>query len=61
MVPSEPQDDDMTFTEKGLTFLISKELFNRVKPIRVDFVDSPIGSGFQISSNLSKACGPCCS
>jgi len=61
MVPDEPHDDDMTFTDKGLTFLVSKELFERVKPIRVDFVDSPMGSGFQISSNLANACGPCCS
>ena len=61
MVPSEPHDDDMTFTDKGLTFLVSKELFEQVKPIRVDFVDSPMGSGFQISSNLAKASGSCCS
>ena len=61
MVPDEPHDDDMIFTEKGITFMVSKELFERVKPLRVDFVDSPMGSGFQISSNLAKGCGPCCS
>ena len=61
MVPDEPHDDDMTFNDKGLTFLVRKELFERLKPIRVDYVDSPMGSGFRISSNLTKACGPCCS
>ena len=61
MVPSEPHDDDMTFVDKGITFLVRKELFDQVKPIRVDFVDSPLGSGFQISSSLAKASGSCCS
>ena len=61
MVPSEPHDDDMTFADKGITFLVGKELFDRVKPIRVDFVESPMGSGFQISSNLANASGSSCS
>ena len=61
MVPDEPHDDDMSFTDQGITFVVSKELYERVKPIRVDFVDSPMGSGFQISSYLAKACGTGCS
>ena len=61
MVPDEPHDDDMVFTEKGVTFVVSKELFERVKPLRVDFVDSLMGSGFQISSNLTHPRVSCCS
>ncbi len=49
----------MVFTEKGITYLVGKELYESVKPIRVDFVDSPMGPGFHISSNLDKACGSC--
>ena len=59
MVPDEPTDDDMVFTEQGITYLVGKELYESVKPIRVDFVDSPMGPGFHISSNLGKACGSC--
>ena len=59
MVPDEPNDDDMVFTERGITYLVGKELYESVKPIRVDYVESPMGSGFHISSNLEKTCGPC--
>jgi Fe-S cluster assembly iron-binding protein IscA len=59
MVPDEPTDEDMVFTEGGVTYLVSKELYESVKPIRVDFVESPMESGFQISSNLENACGSC--
>jgi len=59
MVPDEPNDDDMVFTERGITYLVSKELYESVKPIRVDYVESPMGPGFHISSNLGKACGSC--
>ena len=59
MVPDEPNDGDMVFTERGITYLVSKELYESVKPIRVDYVESPMGPGFHISSNLEKACGSC--
>ena len=59
MVLDEPRDDDSVFTEKDVTFMVSKELLERVKPIKVDFVDTPMGSGFHISSNIGKACGSC--
>jgi len=59
MVPDEPNDSDMVFTERGITYLVSKELYESVKPIRVDYVESPMGPGFHISSNLEKACGSC--
>jgi Fe-S cluster assembly iron-binding protein IscA len=59
MVPDEPTDDDMVFTERGITYLVSKELYESVKPIRVDYVESPMGPGFHIASNLGKACGSC--
>jgi len=44
--------------------MVNKDLLERVKPIKLDFVDSPMGSGFNISSNLSnlkgeKSCGSC--
>jgi Fe-S cluster assembly iron-binding protein IscA len=59
MVPDEPNDDDMVFAERGITYLVSKELYESVKPIRVDYVESPMGPGFHISSSLGKACGSC--
>lgn len=49
------------FTQEGITYIIGKDLFEQVKPIKVDFVDTPRGNGFSISSNLkpAKDCGSC--
>ena len=62
MALDEPQESDVTYTEHGVTFTIDKELFERVKPIRVDFVESAEGSGFHLSSNLATGggCGSAC-
>ena len=58
MALDEPQENDATFTEQGITFAIDKGLFEQAKPIRVDFVESPGGSGFQLASSLPT--GGCC-
>ena len=49
----------ITFTDQGITFAIEKKLFEEAKPIRVDFVESLDGSGFQLTSNLPSG-GGCC-
>lgn len=51
------------FDEKGFTYLIEKDLYENVKPIKVDFVDTPMGAGFNIESNMKKEseCGGSCS
>lgn len=59
MALDEPQQNDMTFTEQGITFAIDKDLFEEAKPIRVDFIETPGGSGFHLSSNLPTG-GGCC-
>ena len=57
----ESGNDDIIFAEQGMTFMVNKDLFERIKPVKIDFVDSPMGSGFQISSSLQgdKSCGSC--
>ncbi len=59
MALDEPQESDVTFTDQGITFAIEKQLFEDAKPIRVDFVESANGSGFQLTSNLPSG-GGCC-
>jgi len=62
MALDEPKDDDEVVKEEGVTFLINKELYDQAKPINVDFVESAMGSGFNISSSLSMGgdgCGSC--
>jgi Fe-S cluster assembly iron-binding protein IscA len=57
MTLDESQENDETFNDGGLTFLIDKELLEQVKPIKIDYVltASGHGDGFSISANLSKA------
>ncbi|OPY79800.1 MAG: hypothetical protein A4E65_01770 [Syntrophorhabdus sp. PtaU1.Bin153] len=63
MALDEPKESDQVFNENGLTFLIDKELLEAAKPINVEFVETPRGSGFAITSALSNkegsGCGSC--
>jgi Fe-S cluster assembly iron-binding protein IscA len=64
MAPDQPQENDEVFNEKGISFVIEKELFKEVKPINIEFVEFPTGAGFMIKSALSKSTGcggSCCS
>ncbi len=57
MTLDKPQENDETFHDRGLAFLIDKQLFEKVKPVKIDYVHtaSGDGDGFSISANLSKA------
>jgi Fe-S cluster assembly iron-binding protein IscA len=59
MVLDEPIAEDEVFQENGITFAIDKKLFERVKPIQIDFVETSRGAGYQITSSLQKSCGSC--
>ena len=63
MALDEPRDNDQVFDDRGLSYVIEKDLYNQVKPIKVDFVNSPMGSGFNIASNMAMgaSCGGSCS
>lgn len=61
MALDEPNVNDEVITYKDITYLIEKDLYNQVKPINIDFVESAMGSGFSIISKLSmgNSCGSC--
>lgn len=48
------KDDDEVFTEYGVTFLVEKKLFDRVKPIRIGYSHSTLGEGYTLDSELLK-------
>lgn len=62
MALDEPQETDVTYTDHGVTFTIERDLFDKAKPIRVDFIESAQGSGFQLASSLvgGSGCGGSC-
>ncbi len=65
MALDEPKENDEIFNENGLTFLINKELLDSVQSVNVEFVETERGSGFSITSALTKkakednCCGTC--
>jgi len=54
MALDDQRENDRIFTEKGVMFIIENELFDRVKPISIDWVESALGSGYKIKSELMK-------
>jgi Fe-S cluster assembly iron-binding protein IscA len=64
MALDEPLAGDEVIEDKGVTFIIDKVLLEEAKPINVDFITSPNGSGFKLSSPLTASaagCGGSCS
>jgi iron-sulfur cluster assembly protein len=63
MALDESKAEDEVFEDRGITYLVEKELFEKVKPITVDFITTARGSGFKLTSGLSEesACGSSCS
>ena len=47
MALDESNDGDEIFTRNGLTFMIEKGLYEEVKPIKVDFIETPAGRGMR--------------
>jgi Fe-S cluster assembly iron-binding protein IscA len=63
MALDEPKIEDERFEEKGIKFIIDKDLLNQAQPINVDFIESAQSSGFKLTSALAQAegCGSSCS
>jgi Fe-S cluster assembly iron-binding protein IscA len=62
MTLDEPQEKDLVFTDRDIHFLIDKNLFEELKPINVDFIESVGESGFKLTASLaaSAGCGNSC-
>jgi iron-sulfur cluster assembly protein len=59
MALDEAKSEDKVFDEKGTKFVIDKDLLSQVQPITVDFIETPSGSGFKLSSSLAEPAGGC--
>ncbi len=49
MTLDEPKRSDMVFTEQSLIFAIDQDLLEKVKPMRIDFVEAGGQSGFLLT------------
>jgi Fe-S cluster assembly iron-binding protein IscA len=63
MALDELREEDEVFDDSGITYVVDKNLLNQIKPIKVDYVNSAMGAGFSITSNMSAGggCGSSCS
>ena len=63
MALDESKQNDEVFEDRGVTYLVEKDLFEKVKPIAVEFITTTRGGGFKLTSSLSQesACGSSCS
>jgi Fe-S cluster assembly iron-binding protein IscA len=63
MALDESTPNDEVFEDRGVKFLVEKDLFDKVKPIAVEFITTPRGGGFKLTSGLGQegACGSCTS
>jgi Fe-S cluster assembly iron-binding protein IscA len=52
----------LIFYDRDITYVIDKDLWEKAKPIVVDFTTSARGSGLKITSELKvdENCGPSC-
>ncbi len=55
----EPKENDATYDNDGLTFLVDNGLLTTCGEIKVDFVDAGMRSGFSISSANPVGGGSC--
>jgi Fe-S cluster assembly iron-binding protein IscA len=63
MALDESQEDDSVFTDRDVTYLVNTTLFEKVKPVAIDYIKTPRGEGFKLSSSMDAAggCGTSCS
>lgn len=54
-------ETDEVISAGSTTFVIEKDLLNQVKPINIDFITTPQGAGFKLTSSLPEGggCGDC--
>jgi Fe-S cluster assembly iron-binding protein IscA len=59
MALDEPLASDEVIEDNGITFLVDKTLLEEAKPINVDFIVTPGGSGFKVTSPMTAGGGGC--
>lgn len=53
MALDEQKEDDEVFRKDGVTFIIGKSLFEKVKPIRIAYTHSTLGAGYTLRSEFT--------
>ena len=54
MAQDDRKEGDEVIVDRDVTFVVEKSLLERTKPIRIDYVQSTLGSGYILDSRLLK-------
>jgi iron-sulfur cluster assembly protein len=57
----EPKDNDTTYNQDGVQYLVDKDLFQQCGAVKIDFVDAGARSGFSITPTNPLGGGGSCS
>ncbi|MCD6294160.1 MAG: iron-sulfur cluster assembly accessory protein [Deltaproteobacteria bacterium] len=63
MALDELKENDQEFDDRGIKYVVESSLYDRIKPIKVDYVTSAMGAGFNIMGNMPvqpSSCGSSC-
>ncbi len=63
LMMDEVKEGDETITNRGIQYVINKDLLYVERPLKIDFVEGPGGSGFRVTSSLTGRSGfggSCC-
>lgn len=60
LMMDEVKEGDETLTVRDIQYVINKDLLFAERPIKIDFVEGPGGSGFRVTSSLTGVGGGCC-
>lgn len=47
--PTQEMEYDEVLEEDGLTYIIDKRIFERVKPLRIEFIVDAVGARFEVT------------
>jgi iron-sulfur cluster assembly protein len=48
------KENDQVFEKEGVTFVIEKTLLDKARSVKIDYVESAMGSGYTLKSDLLK-------
>jgi iron-sulfur cluster assembly protein len=51
----EANENDVVFETGGFKFVIDKPFYEKIKPIKVEYIENERGRGFDISSSIPKS------
>lgn len=59
MILDGSNENDFIYTYREITLIVEKGLLERIKPVRIDYIQSDARTGFSITANMCNTGGGC--